>query len=52
MHLYQGRPLCSLSLSPFHASHVDLNADGVIDHVSAVHNPGEGTSGGGGAGCV
>lgn len=44
MHLYHGRPLCSLPLSPFHVSHADINADGVIDHVAAVNNPGVGTS--------
>jgi len=41
LHLYQGRPLCSLPLSPYHATHADINADGNIDHVHAVVNPGE-----------
>jgi len=41
MHLFQGRPLCTLHLSPFHSSHQDINGDGVIERVSAVHNPGE-----------
>ena len=42
LHLYQGRPLCSLRLSPHHASHADINGDGTIDHVNAVVNPGKG----------
>ena len=42
MHLYHGRPLCSLPLSPFHVSHADINGDGVVDHVAAVNNPGQG----------
>ena len=42
LHLYQGRPLCSLRLSPYHSTHADINGDGTIDHVRAVINPGEG----------
>ena len=42
LHLYQGRPLCSVPLSPFHSTHVDVNGDGTIDHVQAVVNPVEG----------
>ena len=40
-HLYFGRPLVSLPLSPYHSAHADINADGTIDHVHAVVNPGE-----------
>ena len=36
LHLYQGRPLCSLPLPPLHTSHADIDADGAIDHISAV----------------
>jgi hypothetical protein len=39
LHLYQGRPLCTIPLSPYHATHVDVNGDGTIDHVQAVVNP-------------
>ena len=42
LHLYQGRPLCSIPLSPYHSSHVDVNGDGTIDHIQAVVNPMEG----------
>ncbi|KAL5466741.1 hypothetical protein EMCRGX_G030890 [Ephydatia muelleri] len=42
LHIYQGRPLCSLQLSTHHSAHADINGDGVIDHVQAVVlNPGE-----------
>lgn len=41
-HLFFGRPLVSLPLSPYHSAHADLDADGTIDRVTSVVNPGEG----------
>lgn len=41
--LQSGRPLFALPLSPAHAIHKDINGDGIIDHVHAIVNPGEGT---------
>eukprot|EP00823_Brevimastigomonas_motovehiculus_P006167 TRINITY_DN4981_c0_g1_i1.p1 TRINITY_DN4981_c0_g1~~TRINITY_DN4981_c0_g1_i1.p1 ORF type:complete len:882 (-),score=169.57 TRINITY_DN4981_c0_g1_i1:218-2863(-) len=41
IHFYSGRPLCHLSLKR-DVAHVDMNGDGVIDHVEAVagvHSP-------------
>jgi len=35
IHLYTGRPLCRLSLSKS-VLHVDVNGDGIVDHVEAV----------------
>jgi hypothetical protein len=35
LHLYSGRPLCRLTLKAGEV-HVDMNGDGVIDHVEAV----------------
>ena len=32
----------TLPLSPTHAVHGDINADGIVEHVLAVVNPGEG----------
>ncbi len=40
-HLLFGRPLVSLPLSPYHSAHADIDADGTIDHVHCVVNPGE-----------
>ncbi len=40
-HLFFGRPLVSLPLSPYHSAHADIDADGSIDHVHSVVNPGE-----------
>lgn len=40
-HLFFGRPVVSLPLSPYHSSHADVDADGTIDHVHSVVNPGE-----------
>ena len=45
LHVYLGRPLCSLRLSPSHSAHADINGDGTIDHVHAIVNPGDGESG-------
>ena len=42
LHLHTGRPLFSLPLSPAHAVHGDINADGIVEHVHAIVNPGEG----------
>ena len=36
LHFYQGRPLCTLLLSSYHASHADIDGDGRIEHVHAV----------------
>ena len=36
LHLFQGRPLCSLPLAPMHTSHADIDADGTIEHMSAI----------------
>jgi len=36
LHLFQGRPLCSLPLAPMHMSHGDIDADGIIEQISAV----------------
>ena len=45
-YLSSGRPLFSLPLSSTHAAHGDINSDGVIEHINAVINPGEGEGGG------
>ena len=37
----------TLPLSPTHAVHGDINADGIVEHVLAVVNPGEGERKGG-----
>lgn len=35
LHLYSGRPLCRIGL-PTRQVHVDVNGDGVVDHIQAV----------------
>ena len=42
LHLSSGHPLFSLPLSFTHTVHGDINADGVMEHVNAVINSGEG----------
>ena len=42
LHFYQGRPLCTLPLSSYHASHVDIDGDKTIEHVHAVVQAEEG----------
>ena len=42
LHFQNGRPLFTLPLSPSHASHADIDSDGVMESVHAVVSPGEG----------
>ena len=42
LHFYQGRPLCTLPLSSYHASHADIDGDKTIEHVHAVVQAEEG----------
>ena len=42
LHFYQGRPLCTLPLSSYHATHADIDGDKTIEHVHAVVQAEEG----------